>query len=138
MVNDLATNHKERWKYADDTSLSETIEKCGQSNMQSIIDEINKWCTETDLLISFAINTPNFQRLFIKDQYAPSVLSAKVLRTYLSFDLKWSLHIEHIISKASKRLLFLRVLKRCGLGMSSLLPVYTTCIRPVLEYACQF
>ena len=90
-----------------------------------------------DLIISFANDKPNFQRLFIKDQCVPSVLSAKVHGTYLSCDLKWSLHIKHIISKASKRVFFLRVLKRCGLGMSSLLRVYNTFIRPVLEYACQ-
>ena len=114
MVNDLAINHKGRWKYVDDTSPSETIEKCGQSYMQSIIDEIDEWCTENDmvlnhskckdLIISFANDTSNLQRLFIKDQCEPSALSAKVLGAYLSCDLKWSLYIEHIISKASKRL----------------------------------
>lgn len=81
MINDLASNHRDRWKYVDDTSLSETIEKCGQSNMQAIIDEIDEWCTENDmvlnhskckdLIISFANTMPNFQRLFIKDQCVP-------------------------------------------------------------------
>ena len=103
MIHDLTTSHKDRCnrKYVDDTCVSETIEKCGQSNMQSIIDEINEWCTELSF-ISFSNDMPNFQRLFIKDQCIPLVSSAKVLRTRLSFDHKWSLHIEHIISKASK------------------------------------
>ena len=32
---------------------------------------------------------------------------------------------------------FLRVLKRSGVDQSSLIKVYTTCLRPVLEYGCQ-
>ena len=32
MVNDLAINHEDRWKYVDDTSLSETIGKCAICN----------------------------------------------------------------------------------------------------------
>ena len=52
MIHDLATSHLDRCKYVDDTSVSETIEKCGQSNMQSIIDEINEWCTEHDMVLN--------------------------------------------------------------------------------------
>ena len=117
------------------------------NNWEIIIDNIDEWCTENDmilnhssckdLIISFANDTPNFQRYFIKDQCVPLVLLAKIFGIYLSCDLKWSLHLEHIISKASKKLLFPQVFKRCGLGMSSLLRVYTSCVRPGLEYACQ-
>ena len=42
-----------------------------------------------------------------------------------------------IVAKASKRLYFLRVLKRSRVGVSSLIQVFFTCIRPILEYACQ-
>ena len=65
------------------------------------------------------------------------VLSAKILGIHFSSDLSWNLHIEQIVFKASKRLFFLRVLKRSGIHQSSLIQVYTTCIRPVLEYGCQ-
>ena len=41
------------------------------------------------------------------------------------------------MSKASKRLYFLRLLKRAGVDQQSMLTVYTTCIRSVLEYGCQ-
>ena len=147
MVNDLAINHKDRWKYVDDTSLSETIGKGCQSNLQSVINNNDQWCTENDmmlnrskckeLIISFAKDVPNLRPLFIKDHCMSPVLSAKVLGLYFSSDLSWNLHVEHIVCKASKRLFFLRVLKRSGLGGSSLIQVYITCIRPVLEYACQ-
>ena len=147
MVNDLAINHADRWKYVDDTSLSETIVKCRQGNLQSVINDIDQWCTENDmilnhskckeLIISFAKDVPNLRPLFIKDHCITLVPSAKVLGLYFSSDLSWNVHVEHIVCKASKRLFFLRVLKRSGLGLSSLIQVYTTCIRPVLEYACQ-
>ena len=42
MVNDLAVNHEDRRKYIDDTSLSETIGKCRQGNLQSIINDIDQ------------------------------------------------------------------------------------------------
>ena len=129
------------------TSLSETIGKGCQSNLQSVFNNIDQWCTENvmmlnrskckELIISFAKDVPNLRPLFIKDHCMSPVLSAKVLGLYFSSDLIWNLHVEHIVCKASKRLFFLRVLKRSGLGGSSLIQVYITCIRPVLEYACQ-
>ena len=147
MVNDLAINYQDRWKYVDDTSLSETIGKDCQSNLQSIINEIDRWCSENDmmlnrskckdLIISFTNNKPNFDPLVIAEGCIPQVSSAKILGLNFSSDLSWSSHIKHIVSKASKRLFFLRVLKRNGVEQSSLIKVYTTCIRTVLEYACQ-
>ena len=65
------------------------------------------------------------------------VLSTNILGIHLSSDLRWNLHIEHTVTKASKRLYFLRVLKRSGVDQSSLIKIYTTCLRPVLEYGCQ-
>ena len=50
--------------------------------------------------------------------------------------LSWSDHIDYIYSKASKRLYFLTLLKRSGLGTKHLLTYYTAIIRPVVEYAC--
>ena len=38
-------------------------------------------------------------------------------------------------SKASSRLHFLKVLKRCSLSTSDLLFFYTSAVRPLLEYA---
>ena len=51
--------------------------------------------------------------------------------------IKWNVHISYIVAKASKRLYFLRLLKRAGVDQQSMLTVYTTCIRSVLEYGCQ-
>ena len=51
-------------------------------------------------------------------------------------DLKWDLHVEYIHKKASKRLYFLRRLKRSGLSCDELIVLYVSMIRSVLEYAC--
>ena len=75
--------------------------------------------------------------IFIEEHELVPVSSAKILGMYISVDLKWNTHITHIVSKASKRLYFLRLLKRSGVDRYSLLTVFTTCIRPVLEYGCQ-
>ena len=52
IVNDLAINHADRWKYVDDTSLSETIVKCRRGNLQSVINDIDQWCTKNDMILN--------------------------------------------------------------------------------------
>ena len=115
--------------------------------LQSLVDEIGQWCTDNDmqlnhskckeLIISSAKNKPQLHPLLLQDYNVSAVLSTKIWGIHLSSDLRWKLHIEHTVAKASKRLYFLRVLKRSGVDQSSLIKVYATCLRPVLEYGCQ-
>ena len=51
------------------------------------------------------------------------------------FDLKWNSHVDSIIKKASKRLYFLRQLKRANVPAAEMICFYCTCIRPIVEYA---
>jgi hypothetical protein len=44
MINDLVTDHDRRWKFVDDTSVSEVINKGKQGKMQSLVNAINSWC----------------------------------------------------------------------------------------------
>ena len=64
------------------------------------------------------------------------VHSFKLLGVTIDDDLKWSSHFNTIFSKASSRLDFLKVLKRCSLSTSDLLYFYTSAVRPLVEYAC--
>ena len=64
-----------------------------------------------------------------------SVSSYKLLGVIISSDLSWNRHVEYVAKKANKRLYSLRILKRCGIPQSSLVKVYLSLIRPVLEYA---
>ena len=50
--------------------------------------------------------------------------------------LKWDDHIDAIMTKAAKRLWFLKTLKRAGVSVDNLAHYYQTVVRPVLEYAC--
>ena len=54
----------------------------------------------------------------------------------ISNDLKWNAHVQMICTKVAARLYFLRQLKRAKVPTNDLLSFYTTCIRPVAEYAC--
>lgn len=53
-----------------------------------------------------------------------------------SSDMTWKAHIDHIYSKASPRLYYLRQLRRCKLSNADLLMFYRSVIRPLLEYSC--
>ena len=60
----------------------------------------------------------------------------KVLGVTIQSNLKWDLHIDDVVAKASKRLHIPRVLKRGGVPPAYLLEVYFALIRSVLEYCC--
>ena len=62
-------------------------------------------------------------------------MTYKLLGVYVSNDLKWNHHVEVIVQKENRRLYSLRVVKQCGAPPASLAKVYTTIVRPVLEYA---
>ena len=63
--------------------------------------------------------------------------SVKILRVTIQNNLKWNLHIENTIKKASKRLYFLKQLKRANLSTEELVKFYIVCIQSVILYACQ-
>ena len=65
------------------------------------------------------------------------VTTFKLLGLHLDAGLSWTTHINTIVSKASKRLYFLKQLRRAGLPPQQLLHFYTAVIHPVLEYAPQ-
>ena len=54
---------------------------------------------------------------------------------YLQEDLKWDIHVNYMHKKACKRLYSLRILRRAGVDRESILRVYLTTIRPIMEYA---
>jgi hypothetical protein len=82
-------------------------------------------------------NVPHsFPALSIDNQHLEVAYTVKLLGVYLPADLKWTTHINHICSKASKRLFAIRILKRNGVELRDLRNVYCSFIRPVLEYAC--
>ena len=75
--------------------------------------------------------------LMINGQTIERVPSTKLLGVTICKSLLWEDHVKTIISKASQRLYFLRLLKRANVDMDSLIRIYCTLIRPTVEYACQ-
>ena len=64
-----------------------------------------------------------------------AVLSYKVLGLTLCDTLKWNDNTNEIVSKASKRLHILRVLKRPGVPPVDLVTIHSALVRSVLEYS---
>ena len=58
----------------------------------------------------------------------------KLLGITLSHDISWQAHIDAIITKASSRLYFLKILQKSGLQTHQLRHFYLSVIRPILEY----
>ena len=114
--------------------------------MQREIDCVNNWSIDNNLKLNvkktkeFYISTTHVPHslpaLAIGDETLEVVHTVKLLGVHLSSDLKWSIHINNVCSKASKRLFALGILKRNGAVQKDLRNVYCSFIRPVLEYAC--
>ena len=75
--------------------------------------------------------------LLIDGHSIETLRSHKVLGLTIQNNLKWDEHIYEIVSKASKRLHILRVLRRSGIPPADLLTVYIALIRSILEYSCE-
>jgi len=62
------------------------------------------------------------------------VTSFKLLGVYIESTMSWTIHVDNMVKKATRRLYFLTQLKRAGLTSNQLFHYYTAVIRPVLEY----
>ena len=89
-----------------------------------------------ELRISFSRSGSSVDHITINDKQIEVVSSAKLLGVVVSDNLRWNAHVESICKKAVTRLYFLKQLKRTKVPPKDMLLFYTTCIRPVLEYAC--
>ncbi|XP_020906728.1 uncharacterized protein LOC110244842 [Exaiptasia diaphana] len=149
MVNDLAQRSplkSSHWKYVDDITLSEVVSNNTQSVLQTDLDHITSCAKENsmnlnpkkckELRISFLAKDPDVDQLMVEETHLERVKSHKVLGVTLCDNLKWNLNIDEIVTKASKRLYILRVLKRAKLPTPHLTSIYCALIRSVMEYAC--
>ena len=145
MINDLKINDSNIWKFVDDTTLDEIVGKNEESKVQTLIDDLTRQISESqfklnetkckELRIGFCKPRAMFDPIIVNGEMLEVVDSAKILGLTVSNNLKWNNHIDQIISKARKRLYFLSQLKRARVGTKELVLFFTTCIRPILEYA---
>ena len=146
MINDLTLPEisSKMWKFADDTTVSEVVEKSMQSSLQSDIDHISMWSTTNlfqlnpikckEMIISFTQPPSIYEPLCMGNQLPERVTSIKSLRVRFRNDLKWNDHVNIITSKS---LYLLKQLKRADVVKVELVKFYCSCLRSVLEYVCQ-
>ena len=91
--------------------------------------------TTKKIYISFKQNPAPVLPLIINLNAVERVHSFKMLGVWLSDDLSWKSHVNHMHSRATPGLYYLRQVGRCGLSQCDLLAYYRTLIRPILEYA---
>jgi len=134
--------------YADDIGLSRCI-PCitaeSDTTMQEEATHLDSWATQNnmtmngdksyELRICFARIPPDLPPLTLGGKEVAVVTCAPYLGFKISSNLKYDSHISHVTGKGSQRLHFLRLLAKGGMPAEDLTTVYTTLIRPVLEYA---
>ena len=89
-----------------------------------------------ELRIDFSESRGPLAQVYIGNSPIEVVSESKILRVIISDDLKWKQHVEYITDKASQRLHLLVLCHRAGIPSNEMLLMYTTKIRPVLEYVC--
>ena len=85
--------------------------------------------------ISFLKNQPVFPKFTLNDEEINTAVNVKLLGVIIQSNLSWDIQTNHMISRASKRMYMLYVLKRFIASAADLSAVYQMYIRPVLEYA---
>ena len=133
-------------KYIDDITISESISCSNVSLLHTAVDKVKDWSDQNnmklnenktkEMYISFKQNPAPVPPLIINSNAVERVHSFKILGVRLSDDLSWKSHVNHMHSRATYRLYYLRQLRRCGLSQCDLLAYYRTVIYPILEYAC--
>ena len=112
----------------DDISSAEHLSKSSESHMQDHLDEVKAWSDNNlmklkpkkykEMQICFYKERSTFNNLTLDDHPLEIVSHHKVLGLVLHGNLKWNGHVAMIVTKASKLLHILRVLKRSGIRVS--------------------
>ena len=145
MINDLSLTDTDLWKYVDDTTASETVNKSQQSRAQAIVDEMSLWSQNNkmklneekckELRISFSKVPRDFNPILVNDKCVEVVESCKLLGMTINNKLTWNLHIDEVVKNVSKRIYYLIQLKRANIPLKDLVLFYVTCIRSFIDYS---
>ena len=134
MIEDIKVTNTDLWKYVDDTTIAEPVEKGEISNIQNAVDELSEMSNRNkfqlngrkckEIRISFARCQPQFEPVYINDIEIEVVKTVKLLGLNISSDLKWNCHVSEIVKKASTRLYFIKQLKRAKIAEKELIIFY--------------
>ena len=134
MIDDLRPDCEVN-KFVDDTTVTELITPSySPSNMSDYLSSLLIWTTDNDM----QLNTFKTKEMILGHTDSTSIFSLstpagpiqrvttfKLLGLHLDASLSWTTHINTIISKASKRLYFLKQLKRAGVPPHQLYSIFT-------------
>ena len=133
MINDLKviSHGTNIWKFVDDISASErVVTNCSSDIQSNLILLPGTWSSQNfmklngmkckELRVCFLRETPELSPLVINGHILEIVHSHKVLDLIIQSNLKWNDHINSVVSKASKHLYILRVLRRSGIPAEDL------------------
>ena len=135
-------------KYVDDTTIWECCDRLGtDSKIQVAANQTLLWCTENnmkintdktkEMLINFSKSSININPIKFNDTELEQVKNTKLLGVIINNTLSWADHVNYICTKASKRIYFLRLLKRASIPSVEIVNVYCSIIRSLLEYDCE-
>ena len=147
-INDLKPQGVKYSLFADDAALW----KCGknvdylESTMQSALDYIQEWCDSWGFKISIIKSNFVFfhrgkeKRITLEINNHPLQMVKKVTFLGMVFDHRftWRDHIDYLINKCQKRINVLKLLtgSKWGADKSTMVILYKTLIRSVLDYGC--
>ncbi|KAI8484099.1 hypothetical protein Bbelb_382170 [Branchiostoma belcheri] len=133
--------------YADDVGLSRSASLTKASTDSAMTEEasqLDNWADRNDMLLNgkksqmmlicFSRNAPVLPLLSLGGEIVPVTTVAKGLGFIFDNKLSWREHVKSMVSKASSRLHYLRLLTKQGMSVQDLVQVYLSLIRPVLEY----
>lgn len=144
MINDLRPPNADSWKFVDDTTLGEVVDRDGVSHVHCAVEEVVTWSRDNklvlnadkckEMVIDFKKSKQPFDTICVNSINLERVSFAKILGLIFSNDLTWNRHVDMIITKGNKRMFFLTQLKRACIPVDDIVAFYCTCIRSVLEY----
>ena len=113
----------------DDVSSAKYLSKDSEFHMQVHLDKVKAWLDNNliklnpkkckEMQICFYKERSTFNSLTLDDNPLEIVSRHKVLDLVLQDNLKWNGHVAMIVTKASKRLHILRVLKLSGTHLAT-------------------
>ena len=123
LVNDAASEFENKWKYVDDLTVGEIVKRHQPPTLQNFLNNVSQWCLRNDVLpkpakcnlmsVCFLRNMNPTTDFTLNDVQLNIVSHLKLLGITIQDDLKWNLHVENIVSKASRKLYTLCILKKC-------------------------
>ena len=133
--------------FADDTSILEIVQNptVSSQHLNINLSIIHYWgklwrmifnaLKSMSVIFSAKINKPHHPPVLLGDTAIPEVDTHTHLGITLANNLSWHAHVTRITNKASQRLGLLRRFK-FKLSRKSLVRLYLSMIRPILEYGC--